>query len=63
LLYLRIFSAFLMTFLSPKNTASVITHVLVHYEGLWGMIYCWVWFCRFALFDSIIKLRYIHDCY
>ena len=27
-----------------------------HYQGLWCMVYCWGWFCQFALVDCTIWL-------
>jgi hypothetical protein len=26
--------------------------LLFHYHGLWYTVYCWGWFCRFAIVDS-----------
>jgi hypothetical protein len=56
-LYFKIFSvSFFITFLPPGIATSISIHVPFSYSGLWRLVYCWGWFCRFALVDSIIRL-------
>ena len=48
-LYFRIFSAF-----SVPYTFNIYYHTcfFFSYHGLWCLVYCWGWFCRFSLLDS-----------
>ena len=65
-LYFRIFSvAFHITFLSPEIATSInIKYMfLFHYHGLWCLVYCYGWFCRFALVDSTIWLPCLLDLF
>jgi len=64
-LYFRIFSnSFLITFLSPETATSInvrVPFIPLHYRGLWCPVYWWRWLWRFALFDGVIWLPYLHD--
>ena len=64
-LYMRILSAsFFITFLSPEIATSL--NMCVPYSLLWIMmffVYCWRWFCQFALVDFIIWLPCLLDLF
>ena len=56
-LYFRSFSAsFLSLFCLLKLQHLLAYMLLFHYHELWCPVYCWGWFCRFALVDSTICL-------
>lgn len=56
---MAIFCSFLIIFLSPETEKSISIHVFYCCHRLWCPVYCWGWFCWFALFGSIIWLPYL----
>jgi hypothetical protein len=53
--YFRIFSASLSHSCLPGLLRQLLCMFLFHYPGL-CLVYCWGWFCRSELVDSIIWL-------
>ena len=59
-LYFRIF---LVYFCLLKFQHLLAYMFLFHCHGLWCLVYCWGWFCRFALVDSTIWLPSLFDLF
>jgi hypothetical protein len=53
--------SFLFYHISVSRNCNILAYMfLLHYHGLWCMVYCWGWFCQFAVVDSTVWLPCVH---